>query len=304
VSPPFQAPVSITHAAVSPDGLSAAATADGVVYLFDARTGLLKGTFQGTKGEIRPLVLPRAATSRIASHGRQGEVHGLAFRLGGRQLVAGGADRTVRVWDVSTGKLLRELSGPRTAVVSVAVHPGNGQVVAATLDGAVLVWDDTSAEPTVRLPGHVDAVHALCFSPDGRRLASAGVDRRVRVWDTEAWQEVLTLSGPEGGVACVTFSADGRRLAAGGADGAVCVWNASPRQPTGQAVSATRKPVREYRRRQAPQTASEIPVPLAVKTWARGGLLPPLIDALNQAGGATAVRGGRSCFVRSVRCWN
>lgn len=70
-----------------------------------------------------------------------GSVLSLAFSPDGRSIVGGGADRTVRIWEVSTGGERAVLRGHQGEVYSVAFSPSGRSILSGSSDTTVLVWD-------------------------------------------------------------------------------------------------------------------------------------------------------------------
>jgi len=98
-----------------------------------------------------------------------GGARSVAFQPGGRLLAAASLVRTVRVWDVRTGRLVRELSGHNDAVNYVAYSPDGRRLASAADDYTIRLWDST----TGALLGVTELdtqVKGLCFAPDGRSL--------------------------------------------------------------------------------------------------------------------------------------
>jgi WD40 repeat protein len=135
--------------------------------------------------------------------GHTGFVWSLAFNPDGSLLASGSKDRTVRLWDVSTGReagqmrlrswqdfvyRLPRLIGLRPKymnwVNSVAFHPGGHLLAAGNYDHTVRLWDvaATPGRLVQRLAGHTKAVTSVAFNFDGKVLASGSVDQTVRLW--------------------------------------------------------------------------------------------------------------------------
>jgi WD40 repeat protein/transcriptional regulator with XRE-family HTH domain len=145
---------------------------------------------------------------------------------GGRLLASGGADGTLRVWEVSTRRLLADLEGHTSAVWGVALDPGSRMLASGSEDGAIRLWDLTTSQCLATLQGHTNAVYGVALSEGGELLATCGADGTVRLWDTGTARLRVTLRGHAGVVRGVALSADGRLVVSGGFDETVRLWDA------------------------------------------------------------------------------
>jgi WD40 repeat protein/serine/threonine protein kinase len=165
--------------------------------------------------------------------GHAGGVNGVAFGPGSDLLATAGADRTVKLWEVSRLRVRFTWRGHRDEVGGVAFSRDGRQL--ATLgrrwDRTVKVWDATHDQAFRNLSRHGGQVNGVAFRADGRRLASAGNDGFVKVWDGSTWAEVLSFRAAAGPVNGVSYHPDGKSLATAGADGAVKVWDANSGRP-------------------------------------------------------------------------
>src|SRR5208282_545483 len=95
-------------------------------------------------------------------------------------------DRTARVWDADSGKLLATLQG-HTAMVSSAEFRLDGKrVVTASDDSTARVWDADTGKPLAPLQGHAEQVYTAAFSPEGKRVVTASDDKTARVWPLDS----------------------------------------------------------------------------------------------------------------------
>jgi WD40 repeat protein len=152
--------------------------------------------------------------------------------LEGRPIaVTGGADGSVRVWDVANATQLQKLTGHTDSVNVVAVTALEGRPIAVTGsdDRTVRVWDVANATQLQKLTGHTDSVNAVAVSAlEGRPIAvTGGFDGSVRVWDVASGTQLQTFTGHIGEVNAVAVSAlEGRPIAVtGGFDRTVRVWD-------------------------------------------------------------------------------
>ena len=92
----------------------------------------------------------------------------VAFSPDGSYLASSG-NRLVKIWDVSTGKLLRTIDGAAETVISVAFSPDGTRLASAGRDSAVHLWDVGTGRKLRTLSSRRSMSHALAFSPDGIR---------------------------------------------------------------------------------------------------------------------------------------
>ncbi|WP_406384124.1 trypsin-like peptidase domain-containing protein [Streptomyces sp. NBC_01618] len=205
----------ISAVAVDPKGNTlATGSVDGDVELWDMGTGRL----------IRSFDDPGASSS--------GSIESVAFSSNGHTLAAG--NDLAWLWDVATGKVLRESPGEESedSASSVAFSP-DGKKLATGPGGAVgakvKLWDATTGQNKATLAS-TDFV-SVAFNPDGKAVATSG-GNGVQLWSSETGQLQATLSRTP--FTSVAFGPDGRTLAAIDEDREmVRLWDASIHQARG-----------------------------------------------------------------------
>jgi eukaryotic-like serine/threonine-protein kinase len=230
----------------SPDGRSLASASSSVDVI-------LEGRQEQNKGEVKVWDLATGKDTTLSGH--VGGVLSVAYSPEGQRLASGGLDRTAKVWDAATGKLLHSLEGHGGTVSAVAFGQDVRRLATACSDGKVRIWNLETARAVRTFAGpiagtrhaalspdlryvaalqggtgviwdlntaQVRELHsrqhvatAVAFSPDGRRLATTGMEKTVKVWETSTGQELFTLRGHAGIVHSAAFSPDGQRLASG-----------------------------------------------------------------------------------------
>jgi WD40 repeat protein len=111
----------------------------------------------------------------------------------GSLVAVGYADRTARVWETETGRLVAEL--PHPAPVSGVEFSPDGRFLVTGSGDAATIWDLAAQRPLVELLGHSGGVGPVDFSPDGSSIVSGGVDRSVRIWRCEVCAPIDQLLG-------------------------------------------------------------------------------------------------------------
>jgi WD40 repeat protein len=108
--------------------------------------------------------------------------------------VSGGIDRTVKLWRVADGALLKTMAGHADRVWRVAFAPDGATIASSAWDNTVKLWRASDGTLLRTLEGHTGRVFSVAFAPDGQRLVSSGEDGLVRVWRLSDGAVLATLS--------------------------------------------------------------------------------------------------------------
>ncbi|MFE4875045.1 CHAT domain-containing protein [Streptomyces sp. NPDC056682] len=148
----------------------------------------------------------------------------LAVHPQGR-LLATGARRLVRVWDVVTGqpRWERQLGGWSTMVNAIAFSRDGEKLATGSTDNLARVWDMATGAVAAEL-AHDHFVNTADFDPSGRYLATGSADAMACVWDLDTRSRVLSLRHARA-VKDVKFSPDGRLLLTASEDRKAYVWD-------------------------------------------------------------------------------
>ncbi len=196
--------------------------------------------------------------------GHRREVTCLAISSDGSQIISGSRDKTLKVWDFKSGKLLKTLQGHKNPVSCLVVSPDGNHVVSSSSDNNLNFWDLKSGKMIRTITGKKENVNSLQISPDGKQVLS-GVGANLnsyfietgrksktikseqnefnlfaispdgeyviskaapmKVWDLATGKPIRTLEKYAGSISSLTVSGDGNHVIAGTYEREVVIWD-------------------------------------------------------------------------------
>ena len=190
----------------------------------------------------KPAVAPTAVTEITTAErlftGPKSHGFSIAVSKNGGQALVGHYGSGVSLWDVASGKQIRQFPGTEKAVHRVLFWPDGKHVLAASEDASIRLWNLETGAQVRQFQGHTGRVDSLALSRDGSLLLSASADygqdrdNTVRLWDAATGQELRRFGQPVTYIRDVVFSRDARKAYGAGAGlTAIVEWDVSSGQP-------------------------------------------------------------------------
>lgn len=158
----------VSRAIYSSDGkfilTGASSFQDGKVRLWDASTGQLIREYQSALGFMSSVDIS-PDMKYIVGDGQYSNV--------------------VHLWDLQTGKELRQLVGHTALTYTEVFSPDGTTIATASVDGTARLWDVQTGQELRRFSGHTAALENVAFYPDGKHLVTASDDGTAMLWDVD-----------------------------------------------------------------------------------------------------------------------
>ena len=145
------------------------------------------------RAPVDPFNLYERAGQPRRLEGHTDTVRSAALSADKTRLVTGGNDRTVRLWDFSTGKELRNFEGHGEFVVGVDISRDGSRILSCGDDETMRVWDANTGEQLSQLEGNLAGVIAASFMPNPNFAVTVSEDSTVRLWDIEKEASIQTI---------------------------------------------------------------------------------------------------------------
>src|SRR5262249_1476785 len=123
-------------------------------------------------------------------------------------------DSSIRLWDATSGVLVRQLRGHTDTVLTAAFSPDGRRIVSGGSDSTVRLWDVESGKQIRQLSKvDVGSILQVAFSPDGKTILSPAnmASENLSLWDANSGALIREFKDA---LESALFSPDGRSILA------------------------------------------------------------------------------------------
>ncbi|MFX0138976.1 MAG: WD40 repeat domain-containing protein, partial [Candidatus Hodarchaeota archaeon] len=156
--------------------------------------------------------------------GHKDSVYSVKVSLDSKYIFSGSEDKTVKVWEFDTGKLIHTLYHD-DQIRTMDVHPEGKYIVTGDMGRKVYVWEFETGELVHQLEGHGGWLLSVAFSPDGKYFISGSHYQIIEIWEFMTGRLVCTLEMHKDAVNVVIFTPDGKYILSGSDDKTLRIWN-------------------------------------------------------------------------------
>lgn len=224
----------ISEICFNPDGsVLYSASADKTVMCWDLTTGQRIKKFKGHSSFVNSVCCARRGPPLVVSSGddcsiivwdqrrrrpvatltNPYQVTSVSFNDTAEQVITGGIDNDIKVWDLRKNSTLYRMRGHNDSVTGLSLSPDGSYILSNAMDNTLRIWDVRPFAPQERcvkiFQGHQhnfeQSLLRCGWSNDGRRVAAGSSDRHVHVWDTTSRALLYKLPGHNGAVNEIAF---------------------------------------------------------------------------------------------------
>jgi WD40 repeat protein len=163
--------------------------------------------------------------------GHQATIHSIDISHDGKIIASAGEDKTVKLWQRETGKLIYSFTGVNDSIQTLAISPNGKSVIVGGFDQRISQWQLESKQykssffARLNAPySHDGVILQLAFSSDERFIVSASNDKTLRIWGYSTGELKRTLNGHEDAVNSCAISPDNQIIASGSDDKTIKLW--------------------------------------------------------------------------------
>jgi len=135
------------------------------------------------------------------------------------KIISCSADKTIRVWDLDTGKALKIILAHHGSIWSVKVF--DKKIISCSSDKSIRILDLDTGKLLNILTGHTNYVYSIFIY--NKKIISGSLDRTVKIWDLYTGELLNTLDAHNAGIFCV-YAYD-EKIFSGSGDGFLNIWD-------------------------------------------------------------------------------
>ncbi len=204
---------------------------DGIVYVWDIKTGTLIDSFQTNSGLILSVkitdyedilacslenktvkiwdVQKKQCLNTLKSQSYH--ISLIDLSNSGKSIATGSGEKIIKVWDINTGLYLQSLESHLSEINAITFSDQN-KLATASVDRTIKIWDITTGKCLKTLQGRADFVHSVFYSKNTQIIVSSS-QHTIKFWDTETHDSISTFFEDKDWLSSLVISPDEKIIA-------------------------------------------------------------------------------------------
>ncbi|MBL6446279.1 caspase family protein [Fulvivirga sp. 29W222] len=165
----------------------------------------------------------------VIQRGHYAAIKAVAFTPDGKYLLTGSRDKSIKLWDVASGRELRSFLGHKSTINDIDVTDDGKYFISSSADKTAKFWEISTGKVIRDFVGSKDIMTSVSLSPDGSKLITAGYDWVGSLWSMASGDTLRTFKvNPDKGLGYginAMFSPDGSMIAFGNDNRTTAVYD-------------------------------------------------------------------------------
>lgn len=154
----------------------------------------------------------------------------------GKIIATASWDKTIKLWDTKTGKLVATLAGHQDGVNTIAFTADGRTLVSGSEDKTIKIWNVLGKAKLIKtLQGHTDSIKTVTISSDGQLIASGGYDNQIKIWQING-ELLQTIAAHKLAITSLAFTPDSNILASASWDNSIKLWSLNDNAKTNKLI--------------------------------------------------------------------
>ncbi|CEI91462.1 Putative Nuclear distribution protein PAC1 [Rhizopus microsporus] len=156
---------------------------DQTARVWDIQKGESKMEFRGHEHVVECVIfLPVVAYPFIAEWLENSIKLNKEHAVPGQFILTGSRDKTIKLWDVSSGQLLSTLVGHDNWIRGLVVHPNGKYLISVSDDKTMKIWDLKTGRCVKTIEAHSHFVTCISYCTTSPLVATGSVDQTLKIW--------------------------------------------------------------------------------------------------------------------------
>lgn len=172
----------------------------------------------------------------VVQKGHYATIKAVAYTPDGKYLLTGSRDKTIKLWEIASGRELKTYFGHTSTINDLVVSKNGKFFISSGADHTARMWDISSGKLLKTFYGHSLRLTTVDLSSDDKRLITAGYDTEAYIWNISTGLVTDTIKvDPERGLGMgmsAQFNPTLNQIAFGNDDKKVTIHNDGAAEPS------------------------------------------------------------------------